>query len=200
MQPSAQPTARTFVPSKKPLTLPNKVPTTRTKQPSGRPTTIIPEGLSYLALTFASVITMSGLDSSLMSTKEAQLAIRTSIAGPMIGVRPRDVLIVSALKKDVRRGLNEHNDVDRYDNGSEIFRPIHLARTLVAGTAITWNVSVSLSRLGDTTGDGEFSFSVLSAALKDAVAAGSFLSSVKKLSTSFSSVTTLKLTMTSMWC
>jgi hypothetical protein len=153
-----------------------------------QPSTVIPDGLSYSALTFNSEIIIPGLDSTVMSAEEGQLAFRTALANVMEGVRIIDVMITSISSVDVRRGLKEHNFVDRSYTRSEIFDTDHMSRSLAVGTSVKWNVTAPLTRLGAS---GANSYSTLKTGLTTAMGpTGSFLTTVKRLSTSFSSAST----------
>jgi hypothetical protein len=163
-----------------------------TFQPTSKPSTIIPDSLDYSALTFNSQVTMPGLDSTVMSGSTEQLAFRTAIASSMVGVRTGDVMIMSTSSINVRRGLNEFNFVDISD--TEILDAEHLSRTLVAGTSILWNVSVPL-RLGAS---GTNAYLSMKNGLTTAMGTGSFLTSIKKLSPSFDSVSTTSITVNAM--
>jgi hypothetical protein len=123
-----------------------------------------------------------------MSTEGGQLAFRTAIANVMEGVRIIDVMIISTSSVDVRRGLKEHNFVDRSDTRSEMFDTVHLSRSLAVGTSVTWNVTAPLTRLGASAANA---YSTLKTRLTTAMGpTGSFLTTIKALSTSFSSAST----------
>jgi hypothetical protein len=128
---------------------------------------------------------MPDLDSTMMSTEASRVAFRKAIASSMIGVRTRDVMIISASSMNVRRGLNDQNIVDESEIKSELLRPAYSLRAL-AGTLITWNVTVSLIRLHT---NGSYGCSSLGTRMKTAVGTGLFLTSLKKLSASFGAVT-----------
>jgi hypothetical protein len=125
---------------------------------------------------------MPGLDSTVMSSGSEQLAFCTAIARSMVGVRPRDVMIMSAVPVDVRMVLNQ---VDITSTKSEV----SASRALLAGTSVTWNVSVSTTRL-DKIGA---SYTTLTSGLQTAMDTGSFLTTLKSASKSFNVVTTTTL-------
>jgi hypothetical protein len=133
---------------------------------------------------------MPGLDSTVISAEGKHFY--TAIANSMEGVRTIDVMIMSTSSIDVRRGLKEHEYVDLSDNRSEMLDIHYVSRSLAVGTLVTFNVSVSLNRLGVS---GTDAYSTLKAGLTNAMGpTGSFLTSIKELSTSFRNASTASIT------
>jgi hypothetical protein len=147
-------------------------------------------------ITFSATTTLSGLEIKVFSSAAGKLGFRTASAKSMTGVRYIDVNIVS-MTQTSRRGLNSIDsrvDINSGDSLSErdggrmkkFEHESGVPRRLATNCAITWNVSVELTRLGTTS--GSTAYTSMTSQLYTAMTSGTFATLMKSPSTAFSNI------------
>jgi hypothetical protein len=147
-------------------------------------------------ISFSATSTLSGLDTTTLSSTAGKLGFLTAIAKSMTSVRYRDVNIVSMAQASRRelKSTNNRVDMNSRDSLSEregeemkLFgHELIVPRRLATASTVTWNVSVDLTRLGTTSGSTAYKSMTLQ--LSTAMTSGMFVTTMKSQSTTFSNI------------